>query len=83
LLPLELGSAGKVLSGPGAPEVAESAEEREPGVASVSAAVRDRHGVVAAVSISGPIERLTRSPGQRYGAAVRLTAELLSGLLVT
>ena len=37
---------------------AQSAAEREPGVASVSAPVRDAKGVViAAVSVSGPIDR--------------------------
>lgn len=67
LLPLGKGSAGRVLSD-GGPELADSVEEREPGVASVSAVVRDRHGaVVAAVSLSGPIERLTRTPVRRFG----------------
>ncbi|MEV6208258.1 IclR family transcriptional regulator [Kitasatospora sp. NPDC051914] len=50
---------------------AQSVGEREPGVASVSAPVRgpsDR--VVAAVSVSGPIERLTRHPGARLSRAV-------------
>lgn len=43
-----------------------SIAEREPGVASISAPVRDRHGkVVAAISISGPAERIGRSPGTR------------------
>ncbi len=42
----------------------QSLGEREPGVASVSAPVRGPSGrVIAAVSISGPIERLTRQPG--------------------
>ena len=46
-------------------------EERERGVASVSAPVRDAGGdVVAAVWVSGPIERTTRAPGRRYAAAV-------------
>ena len=40
-------------------------------MASVSAPVRDgRNEVVAAVSVSGPIERTTRAPGRRYAAAV-------------
>lgn len=46
---------------------AHSVGQREAGVASVSAPVRDGTGdVVAALSISGPIERLGRSPGSRY-----------------
>jgi DNA-binding IclR family transcriptional regulator len=49
----------------------ESVAEREAGVASVSAPVRDGDGVVrAALGVSGPIERTTRAPGRRYGAAV-------------
>src|SRR6187431_1532203 len=64
-LPLDVGSAGRVLGRAERPTGwVESVEEREPGVASVSAAVQDGSGrVVAAVSISGPVERLTRSPG--------------------
>ena len=50
---------------------AESVGEREDGVASVSAPVLDARGnILAAVSVSGPIQRTTRSPGRRYGAAV-------------
>lgn len=46
---------------------AQSVGQREAGVASVSAPVRDGSGdVVAALSISGPVERLGRSPGPRY-----------------
>jgi DNA-binding IclR family transcriptional regulator len=76
LLPLDRGSAGRVLQGD---DVAESVEEREPGVASVSAAVRDRNGrVVAAVSLSGPIERLSREPRQRFGRAVEAAARSVS-----
>jgi DNA-binding IclR family transcriptional regulator len=68
LLPLDRGSAGRVLQGD---DIAESVEEREPGVASVSAAVRDRGGrVIAALSLSGPVERLTREPQQRFGRQV-------------
>ncbi len=81
-LPLEVGSAGRILGpdetgagasprAPGADGWVESVGEREAGVASVSAGVREAGGsVVAAVSVSGPIERLSSHPGDRYGGAV-------------
>jgi DNA-binding IclR family transcriptional regulator len=72
-LPMDVGSAAKVFAGrTGRRGWAESVEERERGVASVSApVVRAADGdVVAAVSVSGPIERTTRTPGRRYAAAV-------------
>lgn len=60
---------------------AASVAEREPGVASVSAPVRDTVGrVIAAVSISGPIERLGRRPGERHAAPVVRAGQRLSGL---
>ena len=77
VLPLELGSAGKVLSGRHEAMRrgwAQSVEERETGVASVSAPVRREGQVVAAVSVSGPVERTTRSPGRRYAQAVMAAA---------
>lgn len=50
---------------------AQSVGEREPGVASISAPVRGPNNkVVAAVSISGPIERLTRQPGRLHAPAL-------------
>ena len=53
--------------------------EREAGVASVSAPVRDRDGnVVAAISVSGPIERLGRRPGRRLAPFVVAAAGRLS-----
>lgn len=83
LLPLEVGSAGKVLtSRVAAGAAAESVEEREAGVASVSAAVVDGHGhVVAAVSVSGPVERLARTPGRRFGPDVLAAAADVSAAL--
>ena len=46
---------------------AASVGEREAGVASVSAPVFDGPGtVVAAVSVSGPIDRLGQHPGRRW-----------------
>jgi DNA-binding IclR family transcriptional regulator len=72
-LPMDRGSAGKVLAGD--PDVlrrgyAESIEERERGVASVSAPVVVNGEAIAAVSVSGPLERTTRQPGRRYAEAV-------------
>ena len=49
---------------------AQSVAEREAGVASVSAPVWSGERVVAAVSISGPIDRMSRRPGTRFAAEV-------------
>lgn len=85
LFPLELGSAGRVLTGEtGEAGWVESVEEREPGVASVSAPVRgDGCAVVAAVSVSGPIDRLTRRPGERFGDRVVAAAADIAARLGT
>ena len=61
---------------------AQSVGECEAGVASVSAPVKAPNGkVIAAVSISGPIERLGRQPGRIHAAAVVATAARLSEYL--
>ena len=61
---------------------AQSLGEREPGVASVSAPIRGANGkIVAAVSISGPIERLTRMPGRLHSLAVVTAANRISDSL--
>ena len=63
---------------------AQSLGEREPGVASVSAPVRGPSGrVIAAVSISGPIERLTRQPGRIHAEVVSKAAAQLTEALRT
>ena len=83
-LPLDRGSAGRVLPATrgACAGWAESVAEREAGVASVSAPVRDGDGVVvAAVSVSGPIERTTRAPGERYGEAVEAAARAIEKTL--
>ena len=85
-LPLDAGSAGRVLSGAGGGRRGwvESVAEREAGVASVSAPVRDARGeVVAAVGVSGPIERTSRAPGRRYGDAVVRAATAIAAALRT
>ncbi len=105
VLPLDKGSAGRVLSAqtadllplahpptptdhtpnPYATESVpnrrrtwlESVEEREAGVASVSAPVVHDGMILAAVSVSGPLERLSTSPGKRYGDRVVRAAAAL------
>jgi DNA-binding IclR family transcriptional regulator len=61
---------------------AQSVAEREPGVASVSAPVRDGRGVVvAAISVSGPIDRMGRRPGIRWAADLLAAAAELTRLI--
>ncbi len=77
LLPLDKGSGGHVLRSD--PETlrrgwAESAGQRAPGVASVSAPVLGNSGVVAAVTVSGPIARLGGNPGARFAKQVMAAA---------
>lgn len=81
VLPVDVGSAGRVLLGQTDSTRRgwiESVAEREVGVASVSAPVRDGSGsVVAAIGVSGPIERTSRQPGRRYGHDVVAAAREL------
>ncbi|MGZ4802272.1 MAG: IclR family transcriptional regulator [Acidimicrobiia bacterium] len=57
---------------------AASVAEREPGVASVSAPVFGPDGeMTAALSVSGPIDRLGRRPGLRFAPALVRGAERL------
>lgn len=83
--PLPAGSAGRLLGGD--PEAVaagwcQTVEEREPGVASVSAAVRaGESAVVAAVSVSGPIDRMGASPGRDHADAVRDAAARIGATL--
>ncbi len=59
---------------------AQSVGQREAGVASVSTPVFGRaRRVVAAISISGPIERLGRSPGPRFAPILTAAAQRLQG----
>ncbi|NLA34551.1 MAG: IclR family transcriptional regulator [Actinobacteria bacterium] len=84
MLPLGVGSAGRLLAGMAAGPGGwlESVEDRAPGVASVSAPVHDRRGaIIAAVSVSGPIERITRAPGALHGGEVVASAARLETLL--
>ena len=61
---------------------AQSVAEREPGVASVSAPVYDtKGGVIAAVSVSGPVERIGRRPGARWAGDLVEASDALTARL--
>ncbi|MDO5634778.1 MAG: IclR family transcriptional regulator [Micrococcus sp.] len=61
---------------------AQSLAEREAGVASVSAPVRGPNGrVIAAISIAGPLDRLTRQPGRVHADAVVAAAHRLTDVV--
>jgi DNA-binding IclR family transcriptional regulator len=79
VLPLDQGSGGRVLRGETEPDVGfvVSVAEREAGVASVSAPVVVDGRVVAAVSVSGPIERMTTDPGARFGGRLAAAASAI------
>lgn len=61
---------------------AQSVAQREAGVASVSAPVLTADGeLLAAISISGPIERLGRTPGPRFAPVLMTAARRISTAL--
>jgi DNA-binding IclR family transcriptional regulator len=96
LLPLDVGSGGKVLlawsadGGRFMPPAelasvrgrgwAASVAEREPGVASVSAPVLHDDVLLAALCVSGPVSRLGQAPGRKLSSLVVAAAAELSGL---
>ena len=82
VLPLARGSAGRVLlERTPKTEWLASVEEREPGVASVSSGVFNHGEIVAAVSVSGPVDRMGRTPGRNHGSAVRDAARAIERAL--
>jgi DNA-binding IclR family transcriptional regulator len=96
LLPLDVGSGGKVLlawSPDGGRRMqpaelasirgrgwAASVAEREPGVASVSAPVLRDGALLASLCVSGPVSRLGQSPGRKLSQLVVTAAADLSAL---
>jgi DNA-binding IclR family transcriptional regulator len=96
LLPLDVGSGGKVLlawSPDGSRRLqpaefavirdrgwAASVAEREPGVASVSAPVLRDGALLAALCVSGPVSRLGQSPGRKLSPMVVAAATDLSAV---
>ncbi|GAA2806307.1 IclR family transcriptional regulator [Saccharopolyspora taberi] len=84
VLPLSAkGSAAKALAAdePGK-RWFESVSERTPGLCSVSAAVRYRGAVVAAVCLAAPVFRVgADGPGAQYGALVEAAADRLGSAL--
>ncbi len=57
--------------------------EIEPDAAAVAAVVRDSHGVAGAISVGGPVARLTDQRMEELGAILKARAALLSRRLQT
>ena len=86
LLRLARGAAGEVSRGDDGGRrrgCDQSVEEREKGVASVSAPIRRGDEIVGVVSVSGPVERTTRNPGRRYAEHVVAAARRIEDSLST
>ena len=61
----------------------ESVNEREEGVCSISAPIRNASGqVIAAISISGPNGRMGANPGRRYAPLVMAAGKYLTDALI-
>lgn len=61
---------------------AESVNENEQGVCSIAAPIRNATGqVMAAISISGPLERMSQAPGRHYAPLVMAAGRYLSDAL--
>ncbi|WP_420837546.1 IclR family transcriptional regulator [Bifidobacterium aerophilum] len=61
----------------------ESVNEREEGVCSISAPIRNASGqVIAAISISGPSGRMGNAPGRRYAPLVMAAGKYLTDALI-
>lgn len=62
---------------------AESVNERDEGVCSISAPIRNASGqVIAAISISGPDGRMGSNPGRRYAPLVMAAGKYLTDALI-
>lgn len=87
LLPLDRGAAGRVLlsdgsKGSNAFRTIVSLGERDPEVAAIAGPVFARDQVVAALSVSGPIGRFTKSSIKKMSSIVEEKCQYLSSLLV-
>ena len=80
MLSMEAGSAAQILL---AWEDSDRLHEREEGVCSISAPIRNASGqVIAAISISGPTGRMGAAPGRRYAPLVMAAGKYLTEALV-